>query len=162
MQPLSLLQHFSCRCVCRPLHGYFTCVVVFHVCLHGNALVLHVLHCVAIARMIFLHCVAPHCVATGPEAHFLHLLRVLLGVQILGTDTGIAAKETWIIVEGPRMGLYQNEEQLNLAFAVDGQGKKQHPRGGAFQNYRAAKKFIEVACFSKKEHPEPFVSCFVR
>ena len=70
MQPWSLLQHFSCRCVCRPLHGYFTCVVVFHVCLHGNALVLHVLHCVAIARMIFLHCVVPHCVATGPETHF--------------------------------------------------------------------------------------------
>jgi hypothetical protein len=72
-------------------------------------------------------------------------LRVLLGVQILGTDTGIAAKETWIIVEGPRMGLYQNEEQLNAAIAVDRQKKKHPPRGGAFQNYRAAKKFIEVA-----------------
>ena len=49
------------------------------------------------------------------------------------------------------MGLYQNEEQLNVAFAVDRQKKKHPPRGGAFQNYRAAKKFIEVACFSKKD-----------
>ena len=43
------------------------------------------------------------------------------------------------------MGLYQNEEQLNVAIAVDRQKKKHPPRGGAFQNYRAAKKFIEVA-----------------
>ena len=85
---------------------------------------------------------------------FLHLLRVLLGVQTLGTP--IAAKETFIIIEGPGMGLYQNKEELDKALEensiADGEEKKHPPRGGSFQNYRSAKKFIKVACFSKKDY----------
>ena len=84
---------------------------------------------------------------------------MLLGVQILGTP--IAPKEHWmketfIIIEGPGMGLYQNKEALDKALEensiADGEEKKHPPRGGSFQNYRSAKKFIKVACFSKKDY----------
>ena len=83
----------------------------------------------------------------------LHI--VLLGVQILGTPIA-PPKETFIIIEGPGMGLYQNKEALDKALEensiVDGEEKKHPPRGGSFQNYRSAKKFIKVACFSKKDY----------